>query len=110
MTLDEFLDNPKVRNIWIDTKHYKIYVRRAVHIIDGKIEMTFDLATIEAYQPGQGNFKNFLNQLEKKVINHGFKFLYIENALEQWFGNVIQSLGYTPIDIGGINSYFKKLT
>ena len=108
MTLDEFLKSP-IRNTHLQHKDYYIYVRKAFHMIEGKITKTFDLATIDADNPGQDLFLPFISDLCSTVFKHGFNVIYVESVVTPWFGDYLTRLGFQAIDQGGINSYYAVL-
>jgi hypothetical protein len=97
------------RNGWYECDKFKVYVRQARHVLNGKLTSTLDLANVEVYPQYQhrGLFNGILEVLES---HNWLEAVYIENVLN---GHLLDSLpkhGWTrvPADYpGALPSFFK---
>lgn len=102
MTLDEFiaLPNPLVsRGEWIEVEGFSsLYVRKGHRYIDGqRYSNVFDLANINAEKPRNGAFTRLVARLEQ--IWDGP--IWVENVLEESFGEALVRKGFQPCDYPG---------
>lgn len=74
------------KNEWLHFEDLSIYVRNAVHALDGKLVETLDLASIEFRDQEQGHFTNVLGFLEE----HCKKVIYVENVISPRFQNFFE--------------------
>jgi GNAT superfamily N-acetyltransferase len=111
MTLNEFFISP-VRNAWVDLDvPASLYLRKAHRLIDGRMQFTLDLATVEVSEECQGTgvFTRLLDLLEKHTVDGSFDALYVENILEPRLVPFLERRGYqrTP-ESGLIPCLFKR--
>lgn len=54
------------RNLWLDDKHLRVYVRKGIHYIEGQKLHMLDIANIESVpkHKGKGWFKDFMLKVE----------------------------------------------
>jgi len=79
---------------WITSSQGAVYVRKGVHLIDGRLVTTLDLASIDMVAPGQGHFTRFLEQA--KDLNP-WDAIYIENVLNPRFAEHLRRSGWSEI-------------
>jgi N-acetylglutamate synthase-like GNAT family acetyltransferase len=94
MTLQEFLDRPRVRNAWLREPDMKVYVRRGCYRWwEGELHTdTIDIASISVDEEkrGTGVFTEFLGRVEELG-----KTIFIENVLDTRFQDFFRERGYT---------------
>ena len=75
----QFLQS-SVRNQWLTTSKFRVYVRKGKHLISGELQDCLDLANVEVYHAfrRQGIFKDLLLVCQQ---NNPFPILYIENVI-----------------------------
>lgn len=114
MNLEEFLkevdQSPRnYRNLWIEEGPLKAYCRYvAHHMINGRIRICFDLATVEVEEKEQrkGHFKNFLQKLEH-LVPHPIR---AENVQNEHLVKYLEKQGYEKInDHSPIPSFYKEV-
>ena len=76
------------RNEWLHFDGLRVYVRNAIHALDGSLTPTLDLASIEfdLEKQGQGHFASILDFLEE----HCKKVLFVENVISPRFQNFFE--------------------
>jgi hypothetical protein len=86
--LQAFLQS-SMRNQWVETDRFNIYLRKGVHCIDGELQKCLDLATFEVFPQfrRQGVFKHLL--LTCQDCNP-FPVLYIENVVNKHLHKYLQ--------------------
>lgn len=106
--LFDFLESPE-RNKWIHIKGLNLYVRKSRRRLEGEVLSVFDIANVNADNPGNGSFTRLLSELEG-ILRGRFDVLYVENVLRQRFMDFFVRLGYS-LDSGffGSKSFFLRL-
>ena len=69
-------------NEWLADAEMRVYVRKGVHAIGGRLRRTLDVADIEVFEPGEGKGTRFINQAHRL---HRFEATYVENLLNRRF-------------------------
>lgn len=86
----EFLAS-RYRNLWVDDYNLEIYLRKGERYLrpnpHGHIVKfsTFEIANIISLKPGNGNFTNYLNYLNKTITKDNFDCIFIENIMDSRF-------------------------
>ena len=95
MTLDEFLDNPLLRNEWIAEKNIRVYIRRSVRYINEKMTPALDVGSVEVDEGkrGQKVFTEFLRSFEAAAKCAG-RIVYVESILEPRLVPFLARMGY----------------
>ena len=102
--IDQFL-NSQQRNMWIQNKAIKIYVRKSKRFFKGQMYDFFDFATIEVKKPGQGLFTQILNKFEEKYPD---KNIFIESVLTDRFADYIKNkLGFEEPEDNYNRNFYK---
>ena len=92
MTINEFIDSPSERNAHIKHPEFNsLYVRKGAHLIEGVITRTFDVANIEAKEPGAGAFRRFVEHLNLHQCNA----IYVECVISSDFREKLLHMGFT---------------
>lgn len=101
--LEQFI-NGNQRNTWIQFPLMKVYVRKALHVVNREIfKHTLDIATIEVDEgfQGEGVFTRFLKAAEQ-VAERTYLTIYIENILPDQFADFFRRRpGYEVITTDG---------
>lgn len=71
------------RNTWLRCGHYALYVRKGMHLIEGRVQSCFDIASVncDEDQMGKGHFKTLLKALTRLAKIHELEALLIECVL-----------------------------
>lgn len=102
--IDQFL-NSSQRNMWVQNKAIKIYVRKSKRFFKGQMYDFFDFATIEVKKPGQGLFTQILNKFEEKYPD---KNIFIESVLTDRFADYIKNkLGFEEPEDNYNRNFYK---
>jgi len=98
MNLSKFLINDKVRNLWIEEPHMRVYVRRSFRNIGSKTFLCLDCASVEVDEDyrGKGIFSTFLIRFEKeaKKLNRA---VFVESIQEPRLRNYLLTIGYKDV-------------
>jgi GNAT superfamily N-acetyltransferase len=99
--IKKFLDGP-ARNEWLFAKKIHVYVRKGHHIVNGKIQLCFDVATIDVppqYQR-QGVFTKWLAEVEAYLASHkdAPQIVFVESILERNLVPFLARNGYQFTD------------
>lgn len=97
MLVDDFI-NSKFPCKWIEGEIFSVYLRKGIHLIDGKLLETLDVANIRSIPTqyrGKGYFKAFIVHLE----GYG-KPVYVECIHNPLLLNMLVKHGYTTIHDG----------
>lgn len=91
MTLNEFLENPYLRNAWLREPFMDVYVRRGAHCLGDKHSDTFDIAnvSVDDLKRGTGVFTAFLERVEELGLP-----VFVENVLDDRFQMFFLKRGY----------------
>jgi hypothetical protein len=95
MNLRQFLASSK-RNAFLDHPDFRrLYVRKGHHYLHGKIRKCFDIAQIEAKNPGNGAFERLVTEIwaELAVARPDISCIYIENVFNERFRAKLISTG-----------------
>jgi hypothetical protein len=92
---------------WLENEDIKVYVRKAVHNIEGKSLTTLDIANVEVAEDrrGQGIFTRFLNMAHE---HNPWDATYIENAQDDRFANYFWTRDWELLDDYSRSFYKKK--
>ena len=98
--IDSFMSS-KLRNAWLQTDSVNMYVRKGVHIIDGQLTNTFDLAsiTIAENKRGCGLFKEIILYIESLGLP-----VYVESILNPKLADMLERHGYS-LDADRFNAW-----
>jgi hypothetical protein len=103
--IDDFLNSPQ-RNIWVQNKAIKIYIRKSKRNFRGKMFDFFDFATIEVQKQGQGLFTQVLKRFEEIYPD---KNIFIESVMTERFADYIKNnLGFEEEE-NNVNRNFYKM-
>jgi hypothetical protein len=103
--IEKFLNSPQ-RNMWIENKAIKIYIRKSKRNFRGQMFDFFDFAAIEVYKQGQGLFTQVLKRFEEIYPN---KNIFIESVLTDRFADYIKNkLGFEEEE-NNVNRNFYKM-
>lgn len=122
--LKDFLERVKDRygaSEWLNGDDMEVYVRKSVpRYLNGGVRcQTLDIANINVWKPGRGDFTRFLEQAEQL---NPFPAIYIENVLpsitpgkepgvwvyvEARLAGFLERRGYTKHDMVEPPSYYK---
>jgi hypothetical protein len=61
--LSAFIESAKsfrVMNEWLDDDKMQVYVRKGIHMIDGKVRTCLDVANVEVYVQQEGTWTDFI--------------------------------------------------
>jgi hypothetical protein len=119
MTLDEFIAIPAASpffqdRAWVTEPGFRaLYVRKGSRYIGGvgiegrRYNHVFELASIDAENPGEGAFKKLLEKLE--LVWKGP--IFIESVLSVRFGSALLRMGFVPVypNDNGIGNFVKGL-
>lgn len=98
MTLEEFIDNALLRNEWIAEKNIRVYIRRSVRYINGKMVPALDIGSVEVDEDkrGQKVFTRFLTRFEAaaKALQ---RIVYVESILEPRLYDFLLKNGYARV-------------
>lgn len=114
--LDDFLKSDK-RNTHIEVDRYNLYIRKSERLIAGATYNMLDLATVERdsiptvddfikltekLPPEQrrprGRFRELMQTLEQAARANGLDGVYVENIINKFLPDVLESYGYTRED------------
>jgi len=91
----ELIKQPRTpRNQWLYEAGLRIYVRVS-HPLFRPTEVDFDLANMDADEPGQGALTRFLDRYEPRF---GF---YVQNCLNERLVLYLQRRGYKSFSLAG---------
>ena len=81
---------------WDRNRSIEVYYRITERYIDGELQGSLDLASIEVSRKWRGKkvFTNFLNKLLKKLPDTGVEVLYVESVMDDRFGNFLVTRGF----------------
>ena len=103
--IDKFLNSTQ-RNMWIENKAIKIYIRKSKRNFKGQMFYFFDFASIEVTKTGQGLFTQILKKFEEIYPD---KNIFIESVLTERFEDYIKNkLGFEE-DEDNYNKNFYKI-
>lgn len=91
------------RRDWLYGNDLHVYVRHAVHVLDKSAIETLDIANVESMAPGKGYFRKFLREAHEM---HPWAATYVENVLDQRFGNFLLKEGFSKLETTP-SCYFK---
>lgn len=111
--LIEFIES-KHMNAWLAFGHMDVYVRKGNHYINGEFvpaSQCFDVASVEVVEKyqGKGQFKTFLRTLRDILPRYGFRYLYIENLLNERLEAFLIREGFTYQERSVPPSYWELL-
>ena len=100
-------DQKRLPNEWLYLSFMDIYVRKSnryikyKNIVKPELEPVFELASISVNRisRSQGLFTQWLPEFEELVEYHGWKYLIIENVLDQRFGEFFLRNGYATYQV-----------
>jgi GNAT superfamily N-acetyltransferase len=94
-------------NAWLTGRAMSVYVRKAEHIVEGKLGSCFDIANIEVKerQRGKGLFTEWLAGVESEVAAVGIDYVYHENTFNERLFSFLLKHGYTEISSNPPCSY-----
>lgn len=106
--LCRFLDE-NWRNEWLNSPELKVYVRRGLHAIDGKIENCLDVAnaTSDVQSGAYVQFILGLPALLRQSESYP-KVIFIENVGYPGLDAMFTRFGYTAIPSDGLGPNFYK--
>jgi hypothetical protein len=78
--IEEFLSG-SVRNAWLHTPGFDLYIRKGQHLIGDKILHCLDIANINIEPQRQGVFKLFIQDVEKICP---YKIIYLESVINKY--------------------------
>lgn len=76
-----------------------VYVRRAYHLLGGKMRTVLDIASVTAEPTGTGRFTRFLEWIEDV---QPFDGVYIESIVSERFENFFIDRGYIKVEYDNI--------
>ena len=101
MTLDAFIENKNIRNVWIQEHGIDVYVRKSLRMLDAKTPTAtpcLDIGSVEVDEDhrGEGIFKAFLKRFEKeaKKLNRA---VYVESILNPRLQKFLETQGYAVV-------------
>lgn len=103
--ITEFLKGPLDR-VWLHSERMEVYVRKAHHLVGGRMVPCFDIANVtvaEAWR-GQGVFSAWLTYVEQEIASYGWHIM-VENVLSPELKRLLGKRGYRK---DGYNM-FKKM-
>ncbi len=98
MNFSGFLANDSIRNIWLNERGMKVYVRRSIRLLDEKstaVTPCLDIASVEVKEDsrGKGIFTAFLKRFEVAAKN-AKRAVYIESIQNPRFVKYLLRNGY----------------
>lgn len=98
----------KQRNAWLNIGVYRVYVRRAYHMIEGEIVRTIDLANIvkEDSSVPYGGFWELFAELKRLSRENAIKALFLENTYNERLYEAYKQRGCLPIGYGSDPSLY----
>jgi hypothetical protein len=109
--IKKFLNNPRTRNSWLESKLLRVYVRKGFHSIDGQIRTTFDVANVEVpwKLQGRGIFTRWLQSVEVYVTTYTtLDCVFVESILETNLIPFLTRKGYIPVKGSNPPSMYKN--
>ena len=106
--LHDFFKSKK-RNDWLNIGVYRVYVRRAYHMIEGEIMLTIDLANIvkEDSSVSYGGFWELFAELKRLAKESGARALFLESTYNTGLYKAYLQRGCLPIGYGTDPSLYK---
>lgn len=100
-----------VRNRWLTTDKFEIYVRRGYHNINGECLHTFDVANIVSFQPGSGAFRGLLEDIDALLAasTRNFAGIFIENVLNERLVASLPAMGFVAVAGTSPPCFFRPL-
>lgn len=92
LKIEKFLESNQ-RNLWIENRLFKIYVRKSIRKIEGKVSNFLDLASFEIKiedKKGIGNFTYLLTLIEDKIKYN----IYVESILNERLYGFLEKRNY----------------
>lgn len=96
MNLDEFMNQNRVRNVYVSEPGWlSLYVRKGTRSVGGMLtERVLDLANIEATVKGKGTFLGLLVRIRKKYPKYT---IFVECVLVPRFADYLVKRGFTRV-------------
>lgn len=94
------------RNKHVDVGEYNAYLRKGIPRPPDKLTKPLDLSTVqrkgsensaklpEGQRPEKGRFREFMALLEAEAAQGGHDSVYVENILNEFLPEILQSMGY----------------
>lgn len=90
MTLKEFFTTNQ-RNAWLNHPNFhSLYVRRSYRAVNSEVVPCFDIASIEALNPGEGAFQRLLEEIEQFWEGP----IYVESIFNKDFEEHLLKIGF----------------
>jgi len=109
-----FINDSKLRinsRSWISNDLMQVYVRVAYRYINNIGYRTFEIASVQVYNPGKGTFTAFLKEVLLLCFEDNYiQVIYIENVLNERFASFFDKLGFEKrLDLAEVPSFYKML-
>lgn len=102
LAIKSFLKSPQ-RNAWIVEGPYEIYIRRGLHIINGKLAECFDIANIDNREVrGTGGFWKLVDEIKSLLetnaaVRKNITYIYVESVLNKRLAKSLPKHGFTEL-------------
>lgn len=92
LSFDELMTAPSFRNAWVYHPDFsQLYIRVCFRLLEDEYRKCIDVANIEAKNPGNGAFRNFLQYTAEKYPEYS---IYVENVMSKRFAQGLLKLGF----------------
>ena len=110
MNLNWFLES-NTRNAWTQSGNVSCYVRKSVRIYNNRWIHCLDLASgsVPWELRGQGLVTEFVKNAEFLAAEHGYRYIFIENVLEERFCDFFRKKGYNLYSNNVTPCFIKEL-
>jgi GNAT superfamily N-acetyltransferase len=100
-----------LKNDWIGSIKFHVYVRKSVRFINGVRRTSFDIANINVATKyrGKGLFTKWLSEVEMEVSAFGIECIFVESILNARLITFLEKHGYSPVQGSYPPSMFKRL-
>lgn len=99
MTLEEFLARgPRAypRNAYVEEQGFQVlYVRWGHHLVDSEIQACFDIAVVEAEEPGGGAFKRLVGKIQRATPGTP---IFVECVQSTRFAEGLLRMGFQAVN------------